>query len=66
VSILYLMLAAAGLWFFLEGAIYAIAPDFMRRMAARLAEMPSRDVAFAGLASAVFGALLVVFAVRGA
>ena len=64
-SKLYLILAAVGLWFFLEGAIYAIAPDFMRRMAVRLAEMSSRDVAFAGLASAVLGALLVVFAVRG-
>ncbi|KJS36538.1 MAG: hypothetical protein VR74_11845 [Hyphomonas sp. BRH_c22] len=65
-STFYLILAAAGIWFFLEGAIYAIAPDFMRRMAARLAEMPSRDIAFAGLASAVIGAALLVFAVRAA
>lgn len=65
-SNLYLILAAAGIWFFLEGAVYAIAPDFMRRMAARIAEMPSRDVAFAGLASAVIGAALLVFAVRAA
>jgi uncharacterized protein YjeT (DUF2065 family) len=66
VSTFYLILAAAGIWFFLEGAIYAIAPDFMRRMAERLAEMPSRDIAFAGLASAVIGAALLVFAVRAA
>jgi uncharacterized protein YjeT (DUF2065 family) len=65
VSKLYLILAAAGIWFFVEGAIYAVAPDFMRRMAARLSEMSSRDVAFAGLASAVVGAALLVFAVRG-
>ena len=64
-SKLYLILAAAGIWFFVEGAIYAVAPDFMRRMAARLSEMSSRDVAFAGLASAVVGAALLVFAVRG-
>lgn len=65
-STLYLILAAAGIWFFVEGAIYAVAPDFMRRMAARIAEIPSRDVAFAGLASAVIGAALLVFAVRAA
>ncbi|KCZ92809.1 DUF2065 domain-containing protein [Hyphomonas johnsonii] len=63
---LCLMLAGAGLWLFIEGAIYAVAPDFMRRMALRLAAMSSREVAFAGLASAVIGAVLVVFAVRGA
>jgi len=66
VSKLYLILAAAGIWFFLEGAIYAIAPDFMRRMAAHLAEMSSREIAFAGLCSAVIGAALLVFAVRAA
>ena len=61
-----IILAALGLWLFLEGAIYAVAPDFMRRMAARLAEIPSREVAFAGLVSAVIGAVILVFAVRAA
>ena len=59
-----IILAAIGLWLFLEGAAYAVAPDFMRRMAAFLAQQPSRDIAFAGLGSAVLGAILIIIAVQ--
>jgi len=65
-SKLYLILAAAGIWFFVEGAIYGDrSPTSCGAMAARLSEMSSRDVAFAGLAQPSSGAALLVFAVRG-
>ncbi len=59
-----LLLAGLGLWLLIEGAIYAVAPDFMRRMAALLAAMSSKDIAVAGLGSAGLGAICMVIAVR--
>ena len=59
-----MILAGIGLWFFIEGAIYAIAPDFMRRMAAMLANMSSREVAVAGAMSAAIGVIILVIAVQ--
>ncbi len=60
---LQMILAGIGIWLFVEGAIYAVAPDFMRRMAAFLARMPAREIALAGIGSAAVGAILMIIAV---
>ena len=64
VTTLALVLAGIGIWMFLEGAAYAVAPDFMRRLAAFLAGMSPREIALSGLSSAIFGAILFIIAVR--
>ncbi|KCZ52983.1 DUF2065 domain-containing protein [Hyphomonas pacifica] len=61
---LKLILIGIGFWFFFEGAIYAVAPEFMRRMADYLSRMPGREIALAGIGSAAIGAILIVIAVR--
>ncbi len=61
-----LILAAFGLWLFFEGAIYAIAPDSMRKMAALMAKMPRNQIVMSGLGSAVFGAGLVIIVLKAA
>lgn len=59
-----LILCGIGVWLFLEGAAYAVAPDFMKRMAAMMADVSPRDLALTGLVSAAIGAAIVIFAVR--
>lgn len=59
-----LILVGIGLWLFFEGVIYAVAPEFMRRMAALLTRMPGREIALAGVGSAAIGAILLVVAVQ--
>ncbi|MCA8902335.1 MAG: DUF2065 domain-containing protein [Hyphomonas sp.] len=59
-----ILLAGLGMWLFLEGAVYAIAPDAMRRLAVMLAQLSTRELAMAGLISATIGAGLVWLAVR--
>ncbi|MDP1556930.1 MAG: DUF2065 family protein [Hyphomonas sp.] len=65
-SLLTVLLAGIGVWFLAEGAMCALAPDFMRRLAVRLAAIPARDLALLGLGAAAVGALLVTIAVRTA
>ena len=60
----YLLLAGVGMWFLLEGAAYAVAPDFMRRMAVLLSQMGTRELTMAGLGGAAVGALLLWLAVH--
>ena len=57
-------LAALGLVLVIEGVLYALAPDAMRRMAARAALVPSESLRTGGLLAAVAGVALVWF-VRG-
>lgn len=59
-----ILLAGLGMWLFLEGAVYAIAPDAMRRLAVLLARLSTRELAMAGLVSAAIGACLIWLAVR--
>lgn len=59
-----LILCGIGVWLFLEGAAYAVAPDFMKRMAALIASAHPREIMVSGLISAVLGAIIVIFAVR--
>lgn len=61
-----ILLAGAGLWLLVEGAIVALAPDAVRRIARLLTDIPPRQLALAGLGSAALGALLLSIAVRAA
>ena len=59
-----IVLAGVGMWFLLEGAAYAVAPDFMRRMAVLLSQMSTRELTMAGLAGGAIGAALIWLAVH--
>lgn len=63
---LKLLLAAFGLMLFFEGAIYAIAPDFMRKMSAMMSKLPRHDITITGLITAAAGAVLVMLALKAA
>lgn len=59
-----LILAGIGMWLLLEGAIYAIAPDFMKQMSARIQQMDAKEIALSGLLSAGFGVGLLYLAMQ--
>jgi uncharacterized protein YjeT (DUF2065 family) len=59
-----ILLAALGLWFALEGILYAAAPDAMKRMAEFLARLPVESVRSGGIWSAILGLVLFYAAVR--
>lgn len=59
------ILSALGLVLALEGALYALAPGFMRDMMARLTQTPDETLRMAGLVATVVGVAL-VFVVRAA
>lgn len=61
---LTIILAGIGVWFLLEGAIYAGAPDAMKRFGAWLSEMPASTIRQSGLWSMAIGALLLYVMVR--
>lgn len=52
------------MWLLLEGAIYAIAPDFMKQMSARIQQMDAKEIALSGLLSAGFGVGLLYLAMQ--
>lgn len=56
--------AAFGLLLVLEGAIYALFPEQMKRIAARALQTPAETLRMAGLGSAALG-VAVVWMVRG-
>jgi uncharacterized protein YjeT (DUF2065 family) len=58
------VVAAVGLVLVLEGALYALFPDLMRRMAERVLETPGDTLRFVGVVSAAIGVALVWW-VRG-
>lgn len=60
------ILSGIGVWLLVEGAICALAPDFVRRITAQVARLPAGEIAIAGLIAAAIGASLVVVAVRTA
>jgi uncharacterized protein YjeT (DUF2065 family) len=53
------VVAAIGLILALEGALYALFPDVMKRMAAQVLETPGDTLRFIGLVSAALGVALV-------
>ena len=59
-----ILLAGVGMWFLMEGAAYAVAPDFMRRLAELVAEMGTRELTMAGLAGSAIGVALIWLAVH--
>lgn len=58
------LVVALGLVLVIEGAMYALFPDGMRRMMAQVMDMPAGTMRAAGLAAAAAG-LLIVWLVRG-
>jgi uncharacterized protein len=50
---------ALALVLVIEGILYALAPDWMRRLAVRAATVPPRTLRGAGLAAACIGVVLV-------
>jgi len=56
--------AAFGLMLVIEGALYALFPDFMRRAIAQVLVMPAAQIRVAALASAALG-VGVLWLVRG-
>ena len=63
-SLPLVLLAGLGLWFLLEGAAYAVAPDFMRRMMVLLTQMSTRELTLAGLAAMAVGSVLLWLAAQ--
>jgi uncharacterized protein len=57
-------LAALGLVFVIEGLVFAAFPDAAKRAVAAMAQTPDQGLRLVGLASAVFG-LVVLWLVRG-
>jgi uncharacterized protein YjeT (DUF2065 family) len=57
-------LAALGLVLVIEGALYALFPEAMKRLVRSALEMPATTMRAAGLFSAVLG-LIVVWLARG-
>jgi uncharacterized protein YjeT (DUF2065 family) len=55
---------ALGLVLALEGALYALFPEFMKRMAAQVVQAPGDTLRIAGLISAASG-VAVVYLVHG-
>jgi uncharacterized protein len=54
---------ALGLVLVIEGALYALFPDGMKRMLETLREMPASTLRWSGLASAIIG-FGIVWAIR--
>lgn len=59
-----ILLAGVGMWFLLEGAAYAVAPDFMRRLAVLVTQLSTRELTMAGLAGGAVGIGLIWLAVH--
>ena len=55
---------AIGLMLVLEGILYAVAPDTMRRMLKLVLGQPEQTIRMAGISTAIAG-LLVVLLARG-
>ncbi len=59
-----ILLTALALAVAIEGIVYALFPDAMKRMMARVMEQPSGSIRIAGLIAAVTG-VFVLWLVRG-
>lgn len=63
-SVWQLALAGFGLWFLVEGLMYALAPDAMQRFLNWAARLSVTEIRQAGLWTAAFGALLIYILYR--
>ncbi|MEM7328872.1 MAG: DUF2065 domain-containing protein [Pseudomonadota bacterium] len=61
---LTIILAGFGLWFLIEGAIYAGAPNAMKRFGAWLSAMPESSIRQSGMWSMAIGGILLYVMVR--
>lgn len=61
---LTIIVAGIGVWFLLEGAIYAAAPDAMKRFGAWLTDLPEGTIRQSGLWSMAIGGILLYVMVR--
>ena len=61
---LVIIFAALGLWFAIEGAAYALAPDAMKRFLEWAARMTPPEIRSAGVWTALFGIILLYVALR--
>ena len=59
-----LILTAIGLLLVLEGALYALFPDTVRRMMAQISVMPCEKLRIAGLAMTLAGFVIIYFITR--
>jgi len=59
-----ILLAGLGVAIALEGVAYALAPDAMKQMIARIGEMGPDQLRLAGLTALCLGVALVALAVR--
>ena len=57
-------IVAIGLAIAIEGVLYALFPDAMKRMMVRVLEQPAQNIRIAGLAAGVVG-VGIVWLVRG-
>ena len=58
------LLFSIGLLFAIEGLLYAMAPDMMKRVAAMLPTLSSEALRQNGILAACFGAVLIYVAAR--
>ncbi len=58
------LFAALGLMFVIEGAMYALFPEAMKRMVLQLLALQPSHIRFAGLTFAIFG-FLIIAVIRG-
>jgi uncharacterized protein YjeT (DUF2065 family) len=65
-SAITIALAGFGVWLLVEGALCAIAPEYMRRIGQLLSNASARDLAIGGLVVAALGVGLLMLAVRTA
>lgn len=52
-------LVALGLMFVIEGAMYALFPDGMRKMMERIITLPTAHIRAGGIVFAIFGFLII-------
>lgn len=65
-SAVTLILSGVGVWLLVEGALCALAPDFVKRITEQVSRLPVRELALAGFLAAALGACLVLLAARTA
>lgn len=62
-SLWLFLLAGAGVWLLVEGALCALAPDLVRRLGEHLARFPAKELSIAGLVMSALGLGLLLVAV---
>ncbi len=61
---LKIILAGLGLWFLIEGALYAAAPDAMKRFGVWLSNLPVEAVRQSGILSMAIGGIALYAVLR--